>query len=77
MTFMSDWLTSLQTETPQEGFELAITLARKGVGYTQPSAEIRKKLRAEYEGNADSLTAASQVIAIHYQTVAAANNYWK
>ncbi|OZU89398.1 peroxidase [Virgibacillus indicus] len=74
---MSDWLTSLRTETPQEGFELAILLARKGVGYTQPSAEIRKKLRPEYEEDADSLTAASQVIAIHYQTVAAANNYWK
>lgn len=74
---MSDWLTSLRTETPQEGFELAILLARKGVGYTQPSAEIRKKLRPEYEEDADSLTAASQVIAIHYQTVAAANNYWR
>lgn len=74
---MADWLTTLHTDTPQEGFELAITLARKGVGYTQPSAEIRKKLRPEYEENADSLTFPSQVIAIHYQTVAAANNYWK
>lgn len=42
---MADWLTSLITETPQEGFELAITLARKGVGYTQPSAEVRAGLR--------------------------------
>jgi hypothetical protein len=42
---MSDWLTGLKTETPQLGFELAITLARKGVAYTQPSADIRKKLR--------------------------------
>ncbi|WP_174615142.1 hexameric tyrosine-coordinated heme protein [Virgibacillus ihumii] len=74
---MSDWLTSLKTETPQEGFELAITLARKGVEYTQPSAAIRKKLRPKYARNADSLTMVSQVIAIHYQTVAAANNYWK
>lgn len=74
---MSDWLTSLKTDTPQEGFELAIQLARKGVGYTQPSAEIREQLRPEYEKNADSLTAASQVVAIHFQTVAAANNYWK
>src|SRR5690625_6520936 len=57
---MADWLTTLQTDTPQEGFELAITLARKGVGYTQPSAEIREKLRPEYEENADSLTFASQ-----------------
>jgi len=31
---MTEWLTTLQTETPQEGFELAITLARKGVAYT-------------------------------------------
>ncbi|WP_233880830.1 hexameric tyrosine-coordinated heme protein [Virgibacillus halodenitrificans] len=74
---MSEWLTTLQTDTPQEGFELAITLARKGVGYTQPSAEIREKIRTVYEDNADSLIASSQVIAIHYQTVAAANNYWK
>lgn len=75
---MSDtWLTTLQTATPQEGYELAIKLARMGVKYTQPSDEVRKKLRDDYGNNADSLTAASQVIAIHFQTVAAANNYWK
>lgn len=74
---MADWLTSLQTATPQEGFELAITLARKGVGYTQPSEDVRAKLRPEYAENPDSLTWASQVIAIHFQTVAAANNYWR
>lgn len=73
---MADWLTSLKTNTPQEGFELAITLARKGVAYTQPSPEVRDKLRADYANNADSLTMASQVVAIHFQTVAAANNYW-
>jgi hypothetical protein len=74
---MNDWLTSLKTETPQKGFELAIELARKGVAYTQPSAAIRKKLRPKYAKNADSLIMTSQVIAIHFQTVAAANNYWK
>lgn len=37
---MSDWLASLKTETPQKGFELAITLVRKGVAYTQPSYDI-------------------------------------
>ena len=26
------WLTSLITDTPQEGFELAITLSRRGHG---------------------------------------------
>ena len=74
---MADWITSLQTDTPQEGFELAILLARKGVAYTQPSPEIRNQLRDAYANNADSLTQSSQVIATHYQTVAAANNYWK
>ena len=73
---MDLWLKSLKTDTPQEGFELAITLARKGVAYTQPSAEVRDSLRSSYSTNADSLTAASQVVAIHFQTVAAANNYW-
>ena len=71
------WLTSLITATPQEGFELAITLSRRGVKYTQPDAEVLHKLRPDYANNADSLTAASHVIAVHFQTVAAANNYWK
>jgi hypothetical protein len=75
---MSDiWLPTLETATPQEGFELAIHLSRVGVNYTQPSEEIRKKLRSVYAETADSLTAASQVIAINFQTVAAANNYWR
>lgn len=74
---METWLTSLITETPQEGFELAIKMARKGVAYTQPSAEVRDKLRNDYANNADSLTWASQVVAINFQTVAAANGYWR
>lgn len=70
------WLKSLITETPQEGFELAITLARRGVKYTQPDVEKLKKMRPEYANDPDSLTRASQVIAIHYQTIASANNFW-
>ncbi|MGM8363926.1 hexameric tyrosine-coordinated heme protein [Virgibacillus sp. W0181] len=73
---MERWIKNLKTATPQEGFELAIKLAQKGIEYTQPSESIRKKLRPKYSRDADSLIAASQVIAIHYQTVAAANNYW-
>ncbi len=71
------WLTSLITETPQQGFELAITLSRRGVKYTQPDAEVLHKLRPEYAGSHEALTAASQVVAINFQTVAAANNYWR
>ena len=69
------WLQSLITATAQEGFELAITLSRRGVKYTQPDAEVLHKLRPDYANNADSLTAASQVVAINFQTVAAANDY--
>ncbi|MCB2020342.1 MAG: hexameric tyrosine-coordinated heme protein [Rhizobacter sp.] len=71
------WLPTLITANAQEGFELAITLSRRGVKYTQPDVEMLKSLRPDYAHNADSLTAASQVIAINFQTVAAANNYWR
>ncbi|QFT56715.1 hexameric tyrosine-coordinated heme protein [Microbulbifer variabilis] len=71
------WLESLITENAQQGFELAMKLSRMGVKYTQPSDEVRGKLRASYEENADSLIASSQVVAINFQTVAAANNYWR
>ncbi|HTN65029.1 MAG TPA: hexameric tyrosine-coordinated heme protein [Burkholderiaceae bacterium] len=74
---METWLTTLKTATPQEGFELAIKMARMGVKYTQPSAEVRDKLRPEYGENADSLIASSQVVATNFQTVAAANGYWR
>ena len=71
------WLSSLITATPQEGFELAIALSRRGVKYTQPDMATLKELRPEYANSADALTAASQVIAINFQTVAAANDYWR
>ncbi|NRD75026.1 peroxidase [Shewanella sp. VB17] len=75
---MSDlWLNSLITETPQAGYELAIKLSRMGVKYTQPSDKVREKMRPDYAENADNLIASSHVIAINFQTVSAANNYWK
>ena len=67
------WLPTLKTATPEEGFELAAKLARVGVKLTQPSAELRDKLRADYEQDTAQLIASSQVIALHFQTVAAAN----
>ncbi|GIL22319.1 MAG: hypothetical protein BroJett042_08320 [Bacteroidota bacterium] len=73
---MEPWLNSLKTETPQQGFELAIKLARMGVKYTQPDMEVLKAGRKAYAEDAEFLINASQVIAIHFQTVARANNYW-
>lgn len=75
---MSDqWLPSLITATPEDGFQLAITLSRRGVKFTQPDMDVLKELRPAYATNADSLTAASHVVAVNFQTVAAANNYWR
>ncbi|KMQ76182.1 hexameric tyrosine-coordinated heme protein [Marinobacter subterrani] len=71
------WLPSLVTDTPQEGFELAIKLSRMGVKSTQPNKEILFRERAEYSQDAKALIHASEVIAVHFQTVAEANDYWK
>ena len=74
---MDSWLPSLITETPEKGFDLAIKLARVGVKKTQPSDEVRVRLREVYENDANALIASSQVVAINFQTVAAANGYWR
>lgn len=74
---MDSWLPSLIVETPEQGFDLAIKLSRVAVKKTQPSEEVRLKLRAVYEQDADALIASSQVVAVNFQTVAAANNYWR
>ena len=52
-------------------------MSRIGVEVTQPSAEARTRLREVYSESADSLIASSQVIVINFQTVAAANGYWR
>ena len=44
-----NWLPSLKTDTPQAGFELAVKLSRMAVKMTQPSDEVRTRLRAAYE----------------------------
>ncbi|MBK0327512.1 hexameric tyrosine-coordinated heme protein [Rhodobacteraceae bacterium F11138] len=74
---MEKWLPSLLTETPQDGYDLAVKLSRVAVKLTQPDADVRDKLRPEYAQDAESLIAVSQVVATHFATVAAANGYWK
>lgn len=75
---MSDvWLPSLKTDTPQAGFELAVKFSRMGVKATPPSDQVRSHLRAAYEQDSAQLIASSHVIAAHFQTVAAANNYFR
>lgn len=71
------WLPTLRTDTPQEGYTLAVKLARVAVKMTQADPTIRDDLRALYEKDADALIAVSSVVATHFQTVAAANGYWR
>jgi hypothetical protein len=68
---------SLITATPEEGFQLALKLARKGVTETQKDKAVLKTLRPAYANDPDSLIAASHVVAVHFQTIAAANDYWR
>ncbi len=70
------WLGTLITQTPEDGFELAIKLSRMAVKKTQPDDAARARMRPDYANNADSLTRVSQVVATHFQTIAQANGYW-
>ena len=70
-------LVSLQTDTPEEGFQLALALSRKGVTETQPDTDILHAQRPKYSHDADALIAASHVVAVHFQTIAEANNHWR
>lgn len=71
------YLPTLITANPEEGFQLAIKMSRLGVKFTQPDMDVLHELRPVYSHDAANLTAASQVVAINFQTVAAANNYWR
>lgn len=71
------WLPSLLTETPEQGYALAVRLSRTAVKLTQPSAEVRERVRADYAEDFSALIAISQVVATNFQTVSAANGYWR
>ncbi|MEO1089779.1 MAG: hexameric tyrosine-coordinated heme protein [Pseudomonadota bacterium] len=71
------WLATLETDTPEAGYALAIKLARTAVKLTQPDAAVREKLRPDYADDATALIAISGVVAANFATVAAANDYWR
>jgi hypothetical protein len=48
-----------------------------GVTRTQTDREVLHALRPEYANDATALIAVSHVVAVHFQTVAAANDYWR
>jgi hypothetical protein len=71
------WLPALIVDTPQQGRELAIKMVRKSIAAIQTDAETRKKLRSAYATDTAQLITSAHVIATEFQTIAAANNYWK
>lgn len=68
---------SLITETPEEGRQLAVKMARLTIKLTQPDATVRERLRPDYASDASMLIAIGQTVALEFATVARANNYWK
>ncbi len=67
---------TLITATPEAGRALAMAMARHTIHNIQPDLDVLKDGRPGYGSNPDSLIAASQVVAIEFQTIAAANKYW-
>jgi hypothetical protein len=67
----------LQTATAEEGFTLAVELARKSVTTTQPDKDVLVELRAAYARDPALLIQSSAVVAEFFATVAAANDYWR
>ena len=68
---------TLITATPEEGRALAFAMARHSVHNIQPDLDVLKGDRPNYSTDPDSLIAASQVVAIEFSTIAAANDYWR
>ena len=68
---------TLITETPEKGRALALAMSRHMIHNIQPDLDVLKSGRPEYATKAEGLIAAAQVVAIEFQTIAAANNYWR
>lgn len=72
-----EWLTSLITDTPAEGFDLAVRLSRRSVTTIQSDKSVLVAERPEYARDAEGLIAASHVVAVYFETISAANEYWR
>lgn len=68
---------TLITETPEAGRALAFEIARNTVHNIQPDLDVLVGGRPNYATTPDSLIAAAQVVALEFQTIAAANDYWR
>ncbi len=68
---------TLLTNSPEEGRQLAMKMARLIIKATQPDASVRERLRPVYAEDPAMLIALGQNVALEFAVIAAANNYWK
>ncbi|UPO76304.1 MULTISPECIES: hexameric tyrosine-coordinated heme protein [Arthrobacter] len=68
---------SLITESPEAGRRLAMDMALHSIYAIQPDDEVLKTGRQVYATDPDELIASSQVVALEFATIAAANHYWR
>jgi hexameric tyrosine-coordinated heme protein (HTHP) len=71
------WLPTLNTNTPQEGFELAVKLSRLVVMVAQSRDDESQRTGPVQPDDAWQLIGAAHVIALNFQTIAAANDWWR
>jgi len=60
------WLPTLNTTSPQEGFELAVKLSRVGMMASQSHDDISKGSRPVHRHHRAQLIAAAHVIALNF-----------
>lgn len=68
---------TLITKTPEQGRSLAFEIAQHTIHNIQPNLDVLKGGRPNYSTTPESLIAAAHVVAVEFQTIAAANNYWR
>lgn len=74
---VEDYMPSLITKTPLEGRLLAIKIVRKTIGTIQQDAEIKRTVREKYQDDPQLLIYSAELVALEFQTIAIANNYWR
>ncbi len=72
-----DYVPSLITDTPLQGRQLAITLVRKTIGSIQQDGDAKMRVREKYEEDPMMLMRAAELVALEFQVIAEANDYWR
>ena len=71
------WLPTLNTNDPQEGFELAVKLSRLAMMVSRSYEDNGTGTRSIQRDDPPQLIQAAHVIALNFQTIAAANDWWR